>query len=180
MTLVERAESWIEPYWNSLHLARTRDWLLELDPDAGEALVLAALTHDMERHFAGGPTMDPATTPPDDADYRRAHSDRSAAIVGEWLREQGAAEPLVAEVEGLIRMHEVGGSPDADLLQAADSLAFLEVNAGLVAGWFLDGRCSRARAKEQLTYMYERIRLEPARGPASRLYEEGVALVDGA
>ena len=55
MTLEERALAWIEPYWNAEHLVRTRDWVLELEPDASEALRLAALTHDMERHFPGGP-----------------------------------------------------------------------------------------------------------------------------
>ena len=52
------ADAWIEPYWNADHLRRTRDWLLVLEPDAGEALQLAALTHDMERHFPGGPRSD--------------------------------------------------------------------------------------------------------------------------
>jgi hypothetical protein len=180
VNLVGRAEAWIEPYRNARHLLRTRDWLLELDPDPGEALVVAALTHDMERHFPGGPIMDPATMPPHDDAYRTEHSERSAGIVGEWLRGQGADEELVTEVEELIVLHEYGGSPDADLLQAADSLSFLEVNAELVANWFLEGRCSRHRSKEQLTHMFERIRVERARVLAGPLYEEGLAFVDRA
>lgn len=179
MTLVERAEAWIEPYWNSQHLVRTRDWLLELDPEPGEALVLAALTHDMERHFPGGPRMDPATIPADDAAYRTEHSERSAGIVGEWLRGQGGDEELVTEVEELILLHETGGSPDADLLQAADSLSFLEVNADLVAAWALEGRCSKERSKAQLTYMFDRIQVDGALDLARPLYEEGLAVVDG-
>ena len=180
MTLVERAEAWIDPYWNARHLVRTRAWLHELDAEPGEALEIAALTHDMERHFPGGPRMDPATMAPDDADYGREHSERSAAIVGEWLRGQGGDEPLVADVEELILLHETGGSPRADLLQAADSLSFLEVNADLVAAWFLEGRCSRERAKEQLMYMLKRIRVERAAELARPLYEEGLSVVDGA
>jgi hypothetical protein len=180
VNLVRLAEAWIEPYWNARHLVRTRDWLCHLDSEPGEALELAALTHDMERHFPGGPRMDPATMPPDDPDYCREHSERSAAIVGEWLRGQGSDERLVAEVEELILLHETGGSPDADVLQAADSLSFLEVNADLVAAWFLEGRCSRERAKEQLVYMFDRIRLERAVALARPLYEEGLTVVDRA
>jgi hypothetical protein len=180
VTLIERAGAWIEPYSNARHLVRTRDWLLVVGEGAGEALVLAALTHDMERHFPGGPRMDPARTPPDDPEYCRAHSERSAGIVGDWLRGQGAGEELVAEVEALILLHEVGGTPDADALQAADSLSFLEVNPELVAAWFLDGRCSRERAKEQLTYMFDRIRVDRARELAAPLYVEGLAIVDSA
>jgi hypothetical protein len=180
VTLTERAEAWVEPYWNARHLYRTRDWLLRLDPSPGEALILAALTHDMERHFPGGPTMDPATMAPDDEEYRRAHSERSAGIVGEWLRGQGADEELVREVEELVLLHETGGSADADLLQAADSLSFLEVNTDLVATWFREGRCSRERAKEQLAYMFERIRVDRGRELARPLYTEGLAVVDAA
>jgi hypothetical protein len=179
-TLLERADTWVEPYWNARHLRRTLAWLLVLDPRASEAMQLAALTHDMERHFPGGPPMDPATTPPSDEEYRRAHAERSARIVGEWLRGERAAPQLVADVERLILAHEVGGASDENLVQAADSLSFLEVNAELVAGWFTEGRCDRARAKAQLTYMYERIRIERARELALPLYESGVAVVERA
>ena len=80
MTLEERALEWIAPYWNAEYLVRTRDWLLELDPDAGEASRLAALTHDMERHFPGGPAQDLSMWPEEDGEreYRRAHSERSS------------------------------------------------------------------------------------------------------
>jgi hypothetical protein len=180
VSLVALAEAWIEPYGNAHHLVRTRDWLLELEPEAGEAVVLAALTHDMERHFPGGPVMDPATTPPADPTYRRLHSERSARIVGDWLREQGANGGLIEEVERLVLAHEVGGTADENLVQAADSLSFLEVNADLVAGWFKEGRCSRERAKAQLAYMYERIQVGRALELGGPLYEEGIAVVERA
>jgi hypothetical protein len=177
--LLERAQAWIEPYWNALHLRRTLDWLLVLEPVAPDAAQLAALTHDMERHFPGGPTMDPATPPPDE-EYRRAHAERSARIVGDWLREEGAEPALVEDVVRLILAHEVGGTPDEDIVQAADSLSFLEVNAELVAAWFTEGRCDRERAREQLAYMFERIRVERARELARPLYESAIAVVDRA
>lgn len=180
MTLEARALTWIEPYWNANHLVRTRDWLAELDPDAGEALRLAALTHDMERYFPGGPEQDLSVEPGGDVEYRRLHSERSARIVAEWLSGEGADERLVAEVRRLIDAHEVGGDPDEDLLQAADSLSFLETNAGLIAGWYTSGRCSRERAAAQHRWMYERIRLDRARELAAPLYEEALAVVDRA
>ena len=179
-TLARRAERWIAPYRNARHLERARDWLLVLDPDASEALVLAALTHDMERHFPGGPTMEPGTMAPDDEPYRRAHSERSARIVGEWLRDQGADPALAADVERLVLAHEVGGSVDEDVLQAADSLSFLEVNGELVADWYRAGRCDRDRARAQLDYMFGRIRLERARELARPLYEQALVTVDAA
>jgi hypothetical protein len=178
--LLERAQRWVAPYWNAEHLRRTLDWLLVLDPDAGEAARLAALTHDMERHFPGGLQMDPGTMAPHDDAYREAHSARSARIVGEWLREQGAEEQLARDVERLVLAHEIGGGPEEDLVQAADSLSFLEVNADLCAGWFTEGRCSRERAKAQLTHMHDRIRVEAARAHVRPLLEEALARVDRA
>jgi hypothetical protein len=180
MSLEARALEWIEPYWNAEHLVRTRDRLLELDPEAGEALRLAALTHDMERHFPGGPGADLSVPLEADLEYHRLHSERSAEIVGRWLAGEGAGEELVRDVERLIVAHEFGGAPEEDLLQAADSLSFHEVNAPLVAGWFTSGRCSRERAKEQHRWMYERIRPARARVLARPLYEEALAVVDRA
>ena len=180
VTLEGRALAWIAPYWNQHHLIRTRDWLLELDPDASQALRLAALTHDMERHFPGGPSPDLSAAPEEDMEYCRAHSERSARIVSEWLRGEDAEAGLVEDVERLILVHEVGGTADEDLLQAADSLSFLETNRDLVASWFTGGRCSRERAKAQHRWMFERIKIEGGRELARPLYEEALAVVDRA
>lgn len=174
---IESAFTWIEPYWNAEHLRRTYDWLLELDAEAPEALRLAALTHDIERHFPGGPTFDPGTMTPEDEEYRQAHSERSARIVGAWLRERDASPELVAKAHDLIVLHEIGGTPDADLLQAADSLSFLEVNADLVRSWVDEGRCSGTRARQQLDRMLDRIQVEAARPQARSLHAAAVARV---
>jgi hypothetical protein len=180
LTLEERALVWIEPYWNAEHLVRTRDWLLALEPDAAESLRLAALTHDMERHFPGGPVEDLSGEPEANSEYRRLHSERSAEIVGEWLIGERASDELVSDVRRLILAHETGGTPDEDLVQAADSLSFLEVNAPVVARWFTSGRCSRGRSKAQLQWMLARIRVPGARELAQPLYEGALAVVDRA
>ena len=176
MTLEERALDWIEPYWNAEHLRRTRDWLLELDPDASEALRLAALTHDIERHFPGGPVNDLSVAPEQDLEYRRLHSERSARFVTEWLADEGADVALILEVERLILAHELGGAPDEDLLQAADSLSFLEVNVDLPAKWAAEGRCSLERGVDQHRWMLERIRVPRARALAEPLYRRVAGL----
>ena len=180
--LEQRARIWIEPYWNVEHLLRTREWLVDLEPDAGQAARLAALMHDIERHFPGGPVQTLDVWPEDDADveYRRLHSERSAQIVADWLRDEGADEALVADVERLIVAHETGGELDEDLVQAADSLSFLEVNPPVLAGWYTSGRCSRERAKAQARWMFERIRLPRAQELAEPLYEEAIATVERA
>jgi hypothetical protein len=175
---LERAAlDWIRPYSQRHHLMRTRDWALELDPGAREALRLAALTHDIERHFPGGLVQD-KTGPWDDPAYNRAHAERSARIVGEWLVEQGAERELVAPVEELIRMHETGGSPEADLLQAADSLSFLETLQDIACSWVRDGVCDAQHAKAKHRWMLERIRVPRACELAQPLFAEAIAAID--
>lgn len=176
--LIDKALTWIEPYWNAEHLRRTLDWLLELEPEASEALRLAAVTHDVERMVPGGESFDPATMQPGEEDYRRAHSERSARIAGDWLRDNGAAPEVVAEVRELIELHEIGGNEQADLLQAADSLSFLEVNAGLTAKWVETGRCGPERARQQHDYMRDRISVERARELAAPLHAAAVARLE--
>jgi hypothetical protein len=165
--LERAAAEWIDSYWNAQHLLRTRDWVLELDPGAGLGLRLAALTHDIERNVPGGPAPDPANP-----EYARLHAERSARIVREWLASQEAPDELGAAVARLVAAHEVGGWREADLLQAADSLAFLEVNATRPAAWVRDGRCSPADARARLREMKDRIAVEQARAPADALIED--------
>src|SRR3954447_22875445 len=121
--LVDAARTWvIECYpWNRVHLLKALEWLDRVAPDSAEATRLATLTHDMERAFPG---PDQPALPKDfeDRAYYVAHSERSARIIGEWLRENGADEELAQEVEALVRVHEFGGWPEANLVQAADSL----------------------------------------------------------
>jgi hypothetical protein len=154
---------WIEDYYDRDHLTRAGDWLLALVPDVPEHLVVAALLHDMERKVPGGPVLAMATTPWDDRAYNDAHTSRSAEVVARWLVEQGAPEELAEAVRQPIREHEFGGSAEGDLMQAVDSISFLETNSALVAGWATRGMCSVAKARQKLDWMGERVRHEIGR-----------------
>lgn len=177
-SFLDRAHHWIADYQNARHLERALDWLLELDPQASEAAQLAALTHDMERHFPGPdePPVEPQKRGWGDPIYNEAHSKRSARIVAGWLREQGADPALIERVSRLIEVHEDGGWPEADLVQAADSLSFLETNVEYFLSWIPAGRygVNRDDIFAKVVYMYERIRLVRARELARPLYDEAV------
>ncbi len=156
--LAERAHGWVASVHPHLrHLERTRDWLVQLDPNASEALQVAALTHDIERAFPDPEQPWDSAVSWDDPDYNRWHQDRCADMVALWLSEQGADPALVAQVDGLVRVHEDGGWPEADLLQAADSLSFLETMPGLVGEWVQSGRATRERAAGKLQNSVDRI-----------------------
>jgi hypothetical protein len=172
--LIQLGRLWvIENYpYNSTHLLKSLEWLDRLAPNASEAVRLATLTHDMERAF-GGPDAIPIKM--SDRAYEEAHSNRSARIVGEWLRANGAHAELIRNVEALIRVHEWGGSPDANLVQAADSVSFLETNIDLMVGFATTGKYSRAEIAFKFDQMYERIQVPAAKDLARPLWEHAKA-----
>ena len=176
--LIALGREWVlanYPY-NSTHLLKSLEWVDRLAPDASEAVRLATLTHDMERAFGGA---DAIPIRLNDRAYEEAHSNRSARIVGEWLRANGAGDELTAAVESLIRVHEWGGSADANLVQAADSLSFLETNIDLMLGFARTGKYSGRDVARKIEEMYERIQLPGARELARPIWEQVKARLEG-
>jgi hypothetical protein len=157
--LLPAARAWVVElnHPHEQHLLRTEDWLLELDPDASERLRLAAVLHDIERAFPAPGTDWDSARDWDNPVYNRWHQDRCADIAANWLREQGASDELVDGVEALIRVHEDGGWPEADLLQAADSLSFLDTLTPLTISWVQSGRAAPERARAKLSSSLDRI-----------------------
>lgn len=156
------------------HLERTLDWLLVLNPNASLALRLAAMAHDIERAFPPPKDTAPSPTAPG---YHDWHQDRSMRMIARWLGEQGAAAELIAEVGALVRVHEGGGWPDAELLQAADSLSFLEVQSELFAARVEAGELEPAQARAKFHFMYDRLRDRRARELAGPLLARSLALL---
>ena len=165
---------WIEDYYDRDHLTRAGDWMLALAPEAPEYLIVAALLHDLARKVPGGPWLDLATQPWDDRAYNDAHTGRSAIVVATWLTANGCDEELVLAVAQPIREHEFGGSRDGDLMQAADSISFLETNAPLVSGWANSGKCTTEKALEKLRWMGERVRHPEGSGIARRMMKRSI------
>lgn len=175
-----RAIEWIRPYSQAWHLERARDWLVYLDPGASLEARLAVVTHDIERMFPNGPQLDKATGSWDDPHYLYAHAARSAEVVGFWLHAQHDVPEQVAlaEVQRLITLHEFGGVGGADLVQAADSLSFLETLQDIVQKWVTHGECGVEQARAKHRYMAERVRVPAARPIAERLLQQALASLD--
>jgi hypothetical protein len=173
-SLEARSETWIGEQRNGRHLLRTRDWAIELAPEAREALRLAALLHDVDRFASGIPLAEQVASWDDERGIAE-HAERSARIAAAWLRSAGADDELNRDVETLIRLHEVGGTPEADILQAADSLSFLELNPA--ARWVRKGIADRDTAERKLAWMHDRIRLDEARPLAAPLLEAAFASI---
>src|SRR6185503_8790659 len=116
-------------------------------PGASEALQVAAVTHDIERAFPDPDATWDSARDWNDPAYNRWHQDRCAEMVAAWLAEQGAAADVAARAEALVRVHEEGGDPEADVLQAADSLSFLETMVPIVLTWAQRGYGASAEGK---------------------------------
>jgi hypothetical protein len=178
-TLRDQAREWVRIHYEhgGKHLLQTEVWLQRLKPDASEEMLLAALTHDMERAFPGpdSPSLDPKDGV-DNPVYNIAHCERSTRIVSDYLREQGARQESIEEVARLIRAHEYGGDDEENLVQAADSLSFLEVNVDVFLGWMVvgDKKWNADAVCDKFTWMYERIQIPQARDLARPLYEESM------
>lgn len=180
MTLVDDALAWAHAHHpHGPHLERAHYWVCVLDPDAGEALQLAAALHDIERAFPDLELPFDSADAWDDPAYLRYHQHRSATFARSWLEECRAEPALVDHVVSLVRVHEEGGSAEADVLQAADSLSFLETLAGLTAEWVASGRTTPARARGKLVHMLDRIRPEPARQLGRPLLDTAMDELEG-
>ena len=176
--LIEAARAWVIEYYpyNRHHLLKTLEWLDRVAPDSAEAVRLAALTHDMERAFPG--PDQPVIKTLSDPEYERRHSLRSARIVGAWLREQHANEAIVEHVEALIVAHEFGGWPEADLVQAVDSLSFLETNIDLFLGFVRSGKHPAHEVRKKFNSMFGRIQIPRLKAMAQPLVDRALERLD--
>jgi len=176
--LVDAARAWvIERYpYKRNHLLKTLEWLDRVAPGSAESVRLAALTHDMERAFPG--PEQPVIKTLSDPEYERLHSLRSARIVGAWLREHHASEAVVEHVEALIVAHEFGGWPEADLVQAVDSLSFLETNIDLFRGFVRSGKHPAHEVRKKCNSMLGRIQIPRLKDMARPLVDRALQQLD--
>ncbi len=118
------------------HADNTLEWLLCLEPDAGDALQLAALAHDIDRAIE---EIKVRRADFDDYNvFKAAHARNGAKILRPILNACGVAGDIVDETCRLVEVHEVGGDPRSDLLKDADSISYFDVNLPLYyqrEGW---------------------------------------------
>ena len=107
------------------HSINTLEWLMRLEPDADDALKIAALGHDIERAIPDR-KVSPADFDTYD-DYKDAHACNSAEILLEILKEFGVEQATADEIALLVSQHEVGGGERLDVLMNADVLSFFHV-----------------------------------------------------
>ncbi len=112
-----------------VHAENVLDWVLQLRPDADEALQIAALAHDIDR--ADERRKVRHTDFKDYNAFKAAHANNSAKILKGILHECHVDQSIIDEACRLVERHEVGGDLRSDLLKDADSISYFEVNMPL-------------------------------------------------
>lgn len=175
--LIELAEKWVDDiYSNADHLLRTGYWIKQLYPKTDDALIIAAITHDVERAFPKGrkpPSPESKGVKWDDRAYSQWHEKRSAKFVGNFLKKNGAPKDLIDKVAKLIIYHEEGGWKEANYLRDADSISFLEINVPLFISR-IPKYLSKKEVREKFDYMFRRIGNKEARKIAKPFYKKAL------
>ena len=125
--------------------------VLRLNPNADDALKIAALGHDIDRSIPEKRIRPEEFI--DYKEYKRQHSIRSAEIISEIMKSCGCKEDLIERTRVLIENHEVGGSGDVEILKDADSISFFQDNLSHYHRTYPDV------FKDKIRFMY--IRLSP-------------------
>jgi len=110
------------------------EWVRRLDPAASETLQLAARGHTLERWV-----VPRSEYPMDRAGYhawRDACAEHHANVAGRILKEQHFDDESIHKVAALTLKKNLPGDPEAQTLEDADCLAFLEMKlADYVDEW---------------------------------------------
>lgn len=135
-----------------MHAKLTLKRLLELKPEADEALRIAALAHDIDRAVTG------ITETYDLKDYSKLdefkaeHAKRSAEIISNLMKKFGYGKKEIEKVHRLVLNHEIGGDEETNVLMDADSIAYFDYNIGR---YFKKN--GKERTKNKVKFMFKRL-----------------------
>ena len=157
------------------HYERTLYWLLQLKPNANEALKIAAFAHDAERVFRSATYKNITKSEKgyQDKSHLKHHQETGAKIILDYLLKSNASSELANEVSRLILKHEVGGDNKQNLLKDADSISFFETNIEL----FLNQKVketSKEMVKDKFVWMFNRITSYKAKVFCKNWYQDAI------
>jgi len=153
------------------HAEFTFAWIKKMKPNAGEALLLAGLLHDIERAIYG--------------DWKKGsnlkknlikHQSLSAKEAGKFLTSCNADQKIISKVKRLVKGHEQGGNEEEDALCNADCLSLME---GKAVKWAK--KCETGEDKEEvkrkMKHVYGRITTKELKEVADRWYKEALSIL---
>lgn len=163
-----------------LHLEKTVEWLLKLNPEAGQALLIAGISHDIERAFREEAVYQKMFQSRDafrDPAFLDYHQLRSAKIITDFLERLDCPTVLREKVFHLVAHHETGGDAESDLLKDADSLSFFQTAVDLFVTLKVQ-ESSVDKVRSKFIWMFERIGNLEAREYCRPHYEKAMARLE--
>ncbi len=159
------------------HFDKTVYWVKQLKPDADEAMLIAAIAHDISRAVYRKEHNELLKKYNfNDPEFLYFHQEKGAEIIEQFLKSEGADESLIRKVKFLIMQHEWGGNEDQNILKDADSISFFEVNA---PGFFQrHPEMGKEKIRAKFDWMFERISSEKARQIAEPMYRKAIEELD--
>ena len=105
------------------HAKNTLKWIFKMKPNPSEALMIAAIGHDIERGYP--PRVKQKEGEAFD-ELKARHSKRSAEKMTILMKKLGYDLSTIDAVVDLVLKHEVGGTEDSDILMDADSISYFD------------------------------------------------------
>ncbi len=158
------------------HVLRTVHWLKELKPDADEALLIAAVAHDVERALRDHKSYDKVSKYEKgfrSDEHLTYHQEEGARIIGEYLEQIGADQGIIERVRELVSRHETGGDDAQNLLKDADSVSFFENNVEHFVTKKVN-ETGKDKVRKKFDWMYDRITSDQAKALARQGYRESI------
>lgn len=161
-----------------VHYSRTVFWVQKLYSKADEALLTAAVAHDIERAFRNT-AIDIVKKSKDgflDEKHLNLHQEKGANLIADFLDKEGADKKFIKKVYVLISKHEVGGNKEQNILKDADSISFFENNIDN----FIEKdavRVGKEKVRIKFDWMFDRITSDEAKKIARPWYEKGLKLL---
>jgi len=124
--------------------------VLSLNPEADEALQIAALAHDIDRAIEERRIKEEDYE--DYNKYKHDHALQSAQVISEILRKIGYDHSFIKKVKLLVEQHEIGKEGDDKILKEADSLTFFQYNFP-----YYQKNNTEEQIKNKIRFMYNRL-----------------------
>lgn len=155
------------------HFWRTAYWLKKLYPKADEAMLIAAVSHDIERAYRKAIYTKKYSRNFLDRYSLYEHPRGGALIMKKFLLKQGAPKAMVKKVAMMIRGHEIGGNKWQNLLKDADSISYFDKHYRrfIKKTAFI---ASPQAVREKVDWMYNRITSRKAKAYAKPMYEKSL------
>ncbi|MCK5466060.1 DUF4202 family protein [Candidatus Parcubacteria bacterium] len=160
---------------SSRHALRTVFWMKRIYPQSDEAMLIAAVAHDIERAFKKDKLKGIKGNKEGFLDKKHVedHQEKSAEIIGNFLKKQGAEDGFINKVKMLVSKHEVGGNEEQNILKDADSISFFENNVD----YFIEKlsvEIGKKEVRDKFNWMFKRITSKKAKEIAMPWYKDGI------